>query len=155
MSPSKVLRVAAILLVLEVGCSTNTSAPPDPSLSYEVVAQNVTQYRGKRVRWYGQFVSGKAKDKMIGKGSSLSAVFVDPATDLRVALRAFAVEAESPKDNITFMFDVQGKPCWVTGTIAGSRKEKVTVGPPPIEKEVDIPLLRNAQFEQAQEPGMK
>ena len=147
---SKVLRLAVILLVLAEGCSTNSSGPPDPSLTYEVVAQNVAQYRGKRVRWYGKFAEGKGKDNSIGKGSSLDAVFVDPTTDLRVTLRAFAVEAESPKDNISFMFDISDKPCWVTGTVAGTRKKKITVGPPPVEKEVEIPLLQDAQFEQEQ-----
>ncbi len=119
MRPSKFLRARAIPL-LAVGCSTNSSAPFDPSLSYEVVAQNPAQYKGKRVRWYGKCAKEKVKDRA-GKGSSLDAVFIDPATDLRVTVRAFAVEAESPKDHISLMRDMLDKPFWVTGTIVVAR----------------------------------
>ena len=114
------------------------------------MAQNVAQYKGKRVRWYGKMAGGTSKDSTVGKGSSPDVVFVDPTTDLRDTLRAFAVEAEFPKDNISLMMDLLDKPCWVTGTVVGTRKKTITVGPPPVEKDVEIPLLRYAQFEQEQ-----
>lgn len=104
---------AATIVLLAGGCSGSSSefnAPPDPSLTYDMVVHDVAKYRGKRVRWIGQFAKGNVKDKALGKGSSLDAVFVDTNTDLRVELRAFAVEAESEKGNIDFMFEVQGKP---------------------------------------------
>jgi len=53
------------------------------------------------------------------------------------------------------MPDILDKPCWVTGTVAGSRKVKFTVGPPPVEMEMEVPLLRDAQFEQEQGSSVK
>ena len=65
------------------------------------------------------------------------------------------VEAKSQKDQGSFMPDILDKPCWVTGTVAGSRKVKFTVGPPPVEMEMEVPLLRDAQFEQEQGSSVK
>lgn len=135
------------MLALAPGCSSNLPGLPDPSLSYEVVAQDTAEYAGKRVRWYGKFLSGKVEKR--GTGSSVDAVFVDPSKDLRISLRAFAAEGKSDKDNITLMFDIQDKPLWVIGDVAGTRNVRITVGPPPVEKEVEVPVLRNAQFEQS------
>jgi len=155
MDPFKIFGAATVvLIVLAMGCSPASSLPPDPSLSYEAVAKNPAEYGGKRVRWSGQFAKGTAKDRWFGRGSSIDAVFVDTSTDFRVTVRAFAVEANSPKDKISFMFDLQGKPLMVTGTVAGTRKVTITVGPPPTDEELEVPLLRDAQFEEEQpSPG--
>jgi hypothetical protein len=146
MRPSTVFGGAAILLALAVGCSTNSSAP-DASLSYEVVGQNASQYEGKRVRWYGLFQEGEIKPKT-EKGSTVNALFTANTTDPRDTIRVFAVEAESQKDTVSLLLDLKNKPCWVTGTVAGTRKVKFNI---PVYKEVEVPLLRDAQFEQA--PG--
>ena len=149
MRPSRVFGGAAILLALAAGCSTNSSAP-DASLSYEVVGQNAAQYEGKRVRWYGLFQAGEIKPKTgpkTGKGSTVNALFTANTTDPHDTIRVFAVEAESQKDTVSLMFDLK-KPCWVTGTVAGTLKVEFRI---PVYKEVEVPLLRDAQFEQA--PG--
>ena len=159
MSQSKLFGVAAILIMLAAGCSTKSSDPPDPSLTLEVVTQNVAKYEGKRVRWFGKATKVESKDKTIGKGVTVNAIFVDTSTDFSVVMRAFAFEAESDKDMVSFMMEIQSKPCWVTGTVAGTHKMKATVsggaGPSSGEKELEIPFLTDVQLEQAQESMVK
>jgi hypothetical protein len=136
-----------------LGDTDESSRQPDPSLSFDVVAQNPQKYRGDRVRWYGQLIQGEVRGKTVGTGSVLNAVFVDPSTDLRVTSRTFGVEAESHDSGMDLMLRFQEGPGWVTGTVGGTRKVKITVGPPPIEKEVEVPVLTDAKFEPSKDTG--
>jgi hypothetical protein len=135
--------IVIIALTLMFGCSnsSNSSGPPDPSLTYEIVAKNPLEYKGKRVRWVGQCGSGTFKKK--GNGSSVeNAVFVDPSTNFNVEIRAFSANGESEMDRFSFF----GKTFLVTGTIIGTKKIKMTVGGNN-ETELAVPELRYAKFE--------
>ena len=128
----------------------NSARRPDPSLSYEAVAGNISKYRGSRVRWYGTYAGGESRNRIIGSGSVLNGTFVDPTTDFTVTIRSFAVEMTSPKDSVDFMFSILDKPCWVTGTVAGTGKGKMVVGSnevSPVQKEIEVPLLRSVLLE--------
>lgn len=170
--PAPALVAAGVLLALG-GCSPDSSEPnatpkatltsdssalntaPDATLTYDMVAQDVAKYRGKRVRWLGQFTGGRFKDKTPEKGTSFDAVFVDTNADLHVHLRAFAVQGESEKSSHDLRLEIMDKPVWVTGTVAGTRHEKLTVGPPPEERELDIPLLESPRFEPSESAANK
>jgi hypothetical protein len=134
-----------IMLVpaLMFGCSnsSDSSGPADPSLTYQIVAKNPLKYKGKRVKWIGQ--CGTGSFKKTGSGSVVAnAVFVDPSTDFNVEIRAFSANGESEMDRFLFF----GKTFWVTGTVVGTKKIKMTVGGHN-EIELEVPELRYAKFE--------
>lgn len=148
---------ASILILQIIGCSNsnNSSAPPDPSLTYEVVSKNPAKFNGKRVRWYGQFGGGGSYTKK-GMGSIFEdVIFVDPNTDFGGRIHAFSANGESEKDQFSLMFDLMGKTFWVTGTLDGTSKIKMKGGGSQFSEEMEMPVLLDAQFELSPESAVK
>lgn len=154
MIQSPLFCAVVVMFSLVVGCGTKTSQPAgpvDPSLTLEVVNQDIAKYNGKRVRWFGQAAKVETANAPNANGGKVSAVFIDTSTDFTKVMRGFAVEFETDKNLLSIMMDLQSKPCWVIGTIDGTRNEKATVKGVG-EKELEMPFLTDVQIEQCQEP---